>query len=103
VRGDQAGRYITHIVGLGERSARVVGGILVCGVALTIFLDVLLKVFPWYSIIAAFTIIPVLLTLRQATGDLKNYLKLMASNRNGDLQATFLILLALLVRGFTHV
>ena len=102
-RADQAVGKITPIVALGESSARLVGGILLSCVALTIFLDVLLNVFPWYSIIAAFTIIPVLLTLRQATGDLKNYLKLMASNRNGDLQATFLILLALLVRGFTHV
>ena len=102
-RADQAAGKITPIVALGERSARLVGGILLSCVALTIFLDVLLNVFPWYSIIAAFTIIPVLLTLRQATGDLKNYLKLMASNRNGDLHATFLILLSLLVRGFTHV
>ena len=102
-RADQAVGKITPIVALGERSARLVGGILLSCVALTIFLDVLLNVFPWYSIIAAFTIIPVLLTLRQATGDLKNYLNLMASNRNGDLQATFLILLSLLVRGFTHV
>ena len=102
-RADQAVGKITPIVALGERSARLVGGILLSCVALTIFLDVLLNVFPWYSIIAAFTIIPVLLTLRQATGDLKNYLKLMASNRNGDLQATFLILLSLLVRGFTHI
>ena len=102
-RADQAAGTITPIVALGERSARLVGGILLSCVALTIFLDVLLNVFPWYSIIAAFTIIPVLLTLRQATGDLKNYLKLMASNRNGDLQATFLILLSLLVRGFTHI
>ena len=102
-RADQAVGKITPIVALGESSARLVGGILLLCVALTIFLDVLLNVFPWYSIIAAFTIIPVLLTLRQATGDLKNYLKLMASNRNGDLQAAFLILLSLLVRGFTHV
>ncbi len=102
-RADQAVGKITPIVALGERSARLVGGILLSCVALTIFLDVLLNVFPWYSIIAAFTIIPVLLTLRQATGDLKNYLKLMASNRNGDLQATFLILLSLLVRGFAHI
>ena len=102
-RADQAVGKITPIVALGERSARLVGGILLSCVALTIFLNVLLNVFPWYSIIAAFTIIPVLLTLRQATGDLKNYLKLMASNRNGDLQATFLILLSLLVRGFTHI
>ena len=102
-RADQAVGKITPIVALGERLARLVGGILLSCVALTLFLDVLLNIFPWYSIIAAFTIIPVLLTLRQATGDLKNYLKLMASNRNGDLQATFLILLSLLVRGFTHV
>ena len=101
-RADQAVGKITPIVALGERSARLAGGVLLACVALTIFLDALLNVFPWYSIIAAFTIIPVLLTLRQATGDLKNYLKLMASNRNGDLQATFLILLSLLVRGFTH-
>lgn len=102
-RADQAVGKITPVVALGEKSARLVGGILLLCVALTIFLDALLNVFPWYSIIAAFTILPVMLALRQATGDLKNYLKLMASNRNGDLQAASLILLALLVRGFTHI
>ena len=102
-RADQEVGKITPVVALGERRARIVGGILLSCIALTILLDILLKVFPWYTFIAAFTIIPVLLTLRQATGDLKNYLKLMASNRNGDLQAAFLILLAILVRGFTHL
>src|SRR5437588_10050026 len=72
-RADQAVGKITPIVALGERSARLVGGILLSCVALTIFLDVLLNVFPWYSIIAAFTIIPVLLTIRSASGDLKYY------------------------------
>src|SRR5256885_5243273 len=67
-RADQAVGKITPIVALGERSARLVGGILLSCVALTIFLNVLLNVFPWYSIIAVFTIIPVLLTLRQAAG-----------------------------------
>ena len=102
-RADQEVGKITPVVVLGERRARIVGGILLSCIALTILLDILLKVFPWYTFIAAFTIIPVLLTLRQATGDLKNYLKLMASNRDGDLQAAFLILLAILVRGFTHL
>ena len=102
-RADQEVGKITPVVALGERRARIVGGILLLCIGLTIFLDALLKVFPWYSFVAAFTVIPVLLTLRRATGDLKNYLKLMASNRNGDLQAAFLILLALLVRGFTHI
>ena len=102
-RADQEVGKITPVVALGERRARIVGGILLLCIALTILLDILLKVFPWYTFIAAFTIIPVLLTLRQATGDLKNYLKLMASNRNGDVQTAFLLVLAILVRGFTHV
>src|SRR2546425_7376785 len=100
---DQEVGKITPVVALGERRARIVGGILLLCIGLTIFLDALLKVFPWYSFVAAFTVIPVLLTLRRGTGGIKNYLKLMASNRNGDLQAAFLILLALLVRGFTHI
>src|SRR5712691_3911050 len=102
-RADQAVGKITPVVALGENRARIVGAILLSLVAATILLDVVFQVYPWYSIVAALTIIPVLRVLRRATGDLKNYLKLMASNRNGDLQATFLILLALLVRGFTHV
>src|SRR6266568_4516868 len=63
-RADATVGKITPVVALGEASARVVGAILLLCVALTIFLDALLNVFPWYSIIAAFTIIPVLLTLR---------------------------------------
>ncbi len=42
-RADQAVGKITPIVALGERSARLVGGILLSCVALTTFLDVLLK------------------------------------------------------------
>lgn len=101
-RADQAVGKMTPIVALGERKARIAGAILLCLIVLTLALDVWLQVFPWYSIIAALTVIPVLLTLRQATGNLKNYLKLMAANLNGDLQMAFLILVALLVRGFVH-
>src|SRR2546426_2533687 len=53
-RADQEVGKNTPIVALGERRARIVGGILLLCIGLTIFLDALLKVFPWYSIIAAF-------------------------------------------------
>jgi hypothetical protein len=68
-----------------------------------VLLDVYLRVFPWYAIIAALTIIPVEFALREATGDLKHYFKLMASNLNGNLLAALFILAALLLRGFTHI
>jgi len=102
-RADSAVGKITPVVALGEKRARIVGGILLLLIALMILLDVLLGVFPWYSAVAALTVIPVLLMLRQATGDLKNYVKLMATNLNGNLQAALLILVALLVHGFVHI
>ncbi len=90
------------MVALGEKGARIAGAILLLLIAVTVLLDVYLHVFPWYAIIAALTIIPVEFALRDATGDLKYYLKLMASNMNGNILAALLILGALLVRGFTH-
>ena len=72
-------------------------------IAVTVVLDVYLKVFPWYTIIAALTVIPVEFVLRQATGDLKRYLKPMAANTNENLLSALLILVALLVSGFAHI
>ena len=63
-----------------QQGACIVGAIVLLLIAITVILDVYLKVFPWYTIIAALTVIPVEFVLRQATGDLKHYLKLMASN-----------------------
>lgn len=101
-RADQAVGKVTPVVALGEQRARIVGAVLLVLIAVLIALGVLLNALPWYSIIAVLTVIPVLLTLRQATGELKNYLKLMGSNLNGSMQAALLILIALLVRGFTR-
>lgn len=101
-RADEEVGKITPIVALGERNARVAGGILLALIALTILIDAILQVFPWYSAIAALTVIPVFMTLSQATGNLKNYLKLMAANLNGNLEAALLILIAILLRGFAH-
>ena len=94
---------VTPVVALGEHGARVVGALLLLLIAIILVVDVFLAVLPWYSIVAALTIIPVQFALREATGDLKQYLKLMATNFNGDMQAALLILIALLVRGFVHV
>jgi 1,4-dihydroxy-2-naphthoate octaprenyltransferase len=102
-RADKEVGKITPIVALGEHRARIIGAVLLVCVAFLIGLDAILNVFPWYSALAMLTVIPVLLALRQATGDLKNYLKLMATNLNGNLQAALLIFIALLVRGFWHI
>lgn len=102
-RADQKVRKITPVVALGERGARIAGAILLVLIALMMTVDVIVGVFPWYSILAALTVIPVLLALRHATGNLMGYLKLMATNFNGDLLAALLILAALLVRGFAHI
>ncbi|HKV59942.1 MAG TPA: prenyltransferase [Ktedonobacteraceae bacterium] len=102
-RGDREVGKITPVVALGEHGARVVGAMLLLLIAVMFIIDAALEVYPWYSFIAALTIIPVQLALRQATGDLKHYLQLMAANFNGNLQAALLILLALLIRGFAHI
>ena len=102
-RGDQRAGKITPVVALGEHGARVVGALILCAIALAIILLAFTQVLPWYSILAALTIIPVQLTLRQANGELKNYLRLMASNMNSNLLAALIIVAALLVRGFTHI
>ena len=102
-RGDKEVGKITPVVALGEHGARIAGAILLLLIAVMFVIDALLEVYPWYSCIAALTIIPVQIALRQATGDLKHYLQLMAANFNGDLQAALLVLLALLIRGFAHI
>ncbi len=102
-RADEEVRKITPVVALGERNALIAGGVLLALIALTILIDAILQVFPWYSAISALTVIPVFMALSQATGSLKNYLKLMAANLNGNLEAALLILVALLLRGFTHI
>jgi 1,4-dihydroxy-2-naphthoate octaprenyltransferase len=102
-RADKTAGKITPVVALGEHGARVVGALVLLLIAIILVVDVFLGVLPWYSIVAALTIIPVQFALRNATGDLKQYLKLMATNFNADMQAALLILIALLVRGFVHV
>jgi 1,4-dihydroxy-2-naphthoate octaprenyltransferase len=102
-RADAEVGKVTPIVALGERNARIVGAIILLLIAFTIILDAALQVFPWYSFLAAFTVLPVLQAVRQATGDLKRYLKLMAANLNGNLLAGLIIFVALLVRGIFHV
>jgi len=100
-RADQAVGKVTPIVALGEDRARVVGAILLSLIGAVFLIEAVLQVFPWYSAIAALTIFPVLLALKEATGNLKNYLRLMAVNLNADLQAALVLLLALLLRGMT--
>jgi 1,4-dihydroxy-2-naphthoate octaprenyltransferase len=102
-RADQAVGKMTPVVALGERSARLVGAMMLSLIGAMFLIDALLQVFPWYSALAALTVVPVLLTLRKATGDLKLYLRLMAVNLRANLQAALLILLTLLLRGFTGI
>ncbi len=102
-RADAAVGKVTPVVALGERNARIAGAILLLLIALTIILDASLQVLPWYSFLAAFTILPVVQAVRQATGDLKRYINLMAANMNGNLLAGLLIFIALLVRGIFRI
>jgi 1,4-dihydroxy-2-naphthoate octaprenyltransferase len=101
-RADEEAGKISPVVALGEKGARVVGALLLLLIAVTLIVDVYLKVFPWYAIFAVLTIIPVEIALQQATGDLKHYFKLMASNLNANLLSALIILASLLVSGFTH-
>lgn len=102
-RADAKVNKVTPVVALGEGRARTAGAVLLVLIALTVLLDALFSVFPWYSAIAILAIIPVLLALQQATGDLKGYVKLMTANLNANLLTALLIVAALLVRGFTGI
>lgn len=102
-RGDKKAGKVTPVVALGEQGARVIGALILSGIALAIVLLALTQVLPWYSIVAALTIIPVQFALRQANGELKNYLQLMVSNMNNNLLAALIILVALIVRGIAHI
>jgi len=102
-RADKVVNKVTPVVALGEQGARIGGAVLLVLIAIMFLLDAILEVFPWYSAIAAFTVIPVLLALRQANGDLKGYLKLMAANMNANLLAALLVIIALFVRSFAHI
>ena len=99
-RADKAVGKFTPVVALGEKGARLVGALILLLIAVTFIVDVYLKVFPWYAILAAFTIIPVEIALGQATGDLKHYFKLMATNMNANQIAALIILASLLASGF---
>ncbi|HEY6284574.1 MAG TPA: prenyltransferase [Ktedonobacteraceae bacterium] len=101
-RADKEVGKITPVVALGEKGARIVGALLLLLIAVTLVVDVNLNVFPWYAIFAVLTIIPVEIALQQATGDLKQYMKLMASNLNANLLSALIILASLLVSGFTR-
>jgi len=101
-RADKEAGKITPVVALGEKGARIVGGLLLLLIAITIIVDVYLKVFPWYTIFAVLTLIPVVVDLQRATGDLKHYVKLMATNFNANLLSSLIILASLLLSGFTH-
>jgi 1,4-dihydroxy-2-naphthoate octaprenyltransferase len=102
-RADKKVGKFTPVVALGEKRARIVGAVLLLLIAITLIVDVYLKVFPWYAIFAVLTIIPVVVSLQRATGDLKHYLQLMASNLNANLLSALIILASLLVSGFTHM
>lgn len=102
-RGDQKAGKITPVVALGEHAARVVGGLILGTIGLLLLILSFTQVLPWYSVIAALTVIPVQLALREARGDLPAYLKLMATNMNNNLLAALIIIAALLIRGFTHI
>ena len=101
-RADEEAGKITPVVALGEKRARIVGALILLLIAVTLIVDVYLKVFPWYAIFAVLTIIPVEISLQRATGDLKHYIKLMAANLNTNLLSALIILASLLVSGFTH-
>jgi 1,4-dihydroxy-2-naphthoate octaprenyltransferase len=102
-RGDEKAGKITPVVALGEHGARVVGALILAAIAFAIVVLAFTQVLPWYSVVAALTVIPVQMALRRANGELKHYLKLMATNMDNNLLAALIIIAALLVRGFTHI
>jgi 1,4-dihydroxy-2-naphthoate octaprenyltransferase len=102
-RGDQKAGKVTPVVALGEHGARVVGALILAVIALLFLALSFTRVLPWYGFVAALTVLPVQLALREANGQLKDYLRLMATNMNNNLLAALILIAALLVRGFTHL
>jgi 1,4-dihydroxy-2-naphthoate octaprenyltransferase len=102
-RSDKTAGKITPVVALGERGARIAGMVILLLIALAFIADAIVDVYPWYSAIAALTVLPAQFLLLRATSDLKFYARLMATNFNGDLQAALLVALALVVRGFVRI
>lgn len=102
-RADKTAGKITPVVALGERRARSAGSLILLLIALAFIVDAILPVYPWYSVVAALTVLPAQFHLRRSTIDLKFYLQLMATNFTADLQAALLVTLALLIRGFVHI
>lgn len=102
-RADRAVGKITPVVALGEHRARIVGACILVLISTMMLIDVVLRVFPWYSAIAVLTVLPVLFAIRRATGNLKDYIDLMATNTSANLRTALLLILALLIRGFTGI
>ena len=102
-RADKTVGKITPVVALGERGARIAGMLILLLIALSFIADAIVGVYPWYSAIAVLTVLPAQLLLLRATSDLKFYVRLMATNFNGDLQAALLVLLALVIHGFLRI
>ncbi len=102
-RADRSVGKVTPVVALGERGARIAGSLILALIALAFIVDALLDIFPWYSVIVALTVLPTQFQIRRATGDLKAYLQLMATNFNGSLQSALLIVIALLIWGFVRI
>ncbi len=102
-RGDRKAGKMTPVVVLGEQGARVIGALILAVIALLFIILAFTRVLPWYSVIAALTVLPVQLALREARGDLQPYLKLMATNIDNNLLAALIVIASLLVRGFAHI
>lgn len=102
-RGDRKAGKMTPVVVLGEQGARVIGALILAVIALLFIILAFTRVLPWYSVIAALTVLPVQLALREARGDLQPYLKLMATNMDNNLLAALIVIASLLVRGFAHI
>lgn len=102
-RADQRVGKITPVVALGEERARVVGALILGAIALALLVLSLMQVLPWYSAVAALTVIPVQAALRRANGDLPHYLGLMACNLHSNLLCALIIVLALLLHGLTRL
>jgi 1,4-dihydroxy-2-naphthoate octaprenyltransferase len=98
-QADKVVGKMTPIVVLGTSRARMVGVFLVMLIACLLILDVFLQIYPWYSIVAVLTIMPVTLALKRATGELQNYTKLLAIDTSADLQAAFLLVVAMGIHG----
>ncbi|GCE16569.1 hypothetical protein [Dictyobacter kobayashii] len=81
----------------------MIGAALISLITLTILLDCLLNIYPWYAGIAILTTFPLLIALQQTNDEEHDNLQLRIRTTGAYWQTILLFTLALLIHGLTGI